>query len=312
MSDGELLRTLHLVDPDSGTLSQGPSTREPRYGHKMFSTASGRVVVLGGSGKQTVRGSTPPHWRSYDGRIPVEYLEPGATSWSSVELDIPCTNWSAAARIDEDRVLVAGGLVDERPTRRAWLFSLSSLSILHESEMPTARAYDEAVYVPGIEKVFVAGGDIAFGKVETWDVGSRLWLPTTEWADYAVGVRFFVAKPGALLAVGGGLCECDIRDVALRWSNGTWTREEPAGRDVGRNATLTKVAPGVHLAIGSEGEDGASVAKVYETDEGRWRNVTGPREARGNHAAVAVGDGRVVVFGGLDCVAVEVGTPDWQ
>jgi len=308
---GQLLRTTYVFDANTETFLRGPDLLVPRYGHRFLLGRSGRVLAVGGSAKHWIKSPDPPFHRVYEASIPAEYLDPGKAAWEPAEsLGIPCLNWCACAHLDEEVVLVAGGLVDERATSRAWVVSLSSLTVIDELEMPRARHNDDAVYLPGPTQVVVAGGE-ASGRFEVLERARNQWLDTPEFAEHRAEFRLVRANNGEALAIGGGFPPSDVDDVVLRWSGTSWVREPPPALPIGRRATVTEITPGTFLVLGTTGPDqNESTAQVYDDASRVWSPISAPREPRWGHTSIPVGRKRILVFGGADCRTAELGKPD--
>jgi hypothetical protein len=307
---GELLRTTYFFDADTHSFSTGPSLLVPRYGHRFLLGRGDRVVAVGGSGKHWIKTQAPPSEKVYEASLPAEYLDPGDTAWRPADrLNMPCLNWCACTHLDEDVVLVAGGRVDERPTRRAWLISLSSLTVIDQLEMPRARDNDDAVYLPGPGEIILTGGEPS-GRFERWERGVGRWSETQEHGDLRAELRLARVNDHEALAIGGGLAEADVDDVVLRWSRGAWVREGAPALPIGRRATVTGIGPASFLVVGTTGaDDNASTAQVYEDSSRKWVGVGAPSESRWGHVSLHLGSQRVLVFGGLDCRTAELGRP---
>jgi hypothetical protein len=213
-------------------------------------------------------------------------------------------------QIDDDLVLLAGGLVDEHETCRSWLLSLSSLLVVQEMDMPVARAYGDIVYLSASRQAVLGGAESAAATTETWDASTRRWLPSTPFREAVAGMRLVLVGRDQVLAVGGALSECDVEDGAFRLSAGVWRPEPRPAVPIGRNFTVTEVETGCLLFVSAGGTGDASTAQLYDAMNGAWTAVKAPREPRWGHLALPVGQGRVLVVGGLDCTSVELGTPE--
>ena len=182
-------------------------------------------------------------------------------------------------------------------------------------DMPTARAYAAAAVLPGNRMIVTGGTDGADGVRASTDIMDRTNI-TWSAGGTMTTPRFWHTLSslpnGDVLAVGGAdavTCNCtkftarvDRYDVA----SNTWVPAKPLITARNRH-TATVLQDGRILVAGGYGgtpnassDTGGPLAsaEIYDPATGNWTATGSLHTARRSHAAVLLGDGRVLIAGG--------------
>jgi N-acetylneuraminic acid mutarotase len=255
--------TAELYDPVMGTWSLTGSMSVARTGHTAVLLLDGTVLAVGGT-------STSPCDPFCAGGHTTELYDPNSGTWSRTH-DIMITGRSGgltATRLNDGRVLVAGGSSGGFPLSNAELYDLGTGTWASTGDMGVARSGHTATLLKN-GKVLVVGGQ------DHCQHDSVDWCVTTASAE--------------------------VYDPAT----GTWTRV--AQMKTGRFfQTATLLNDGKVLAAGGAG-DGFwgpapfAIAEVYDPVADTWTSTANGNmhSARSNHTATLLNDGKVLVTGGV-------------
>ncbi len=268
----------------------------------------GRVLVVGNDNLCEPGGA----WES---SVLAELYDPATGTWAPAgSLNAPRTDFAAVA-LPDGRVLVAGGMTSADPVEGAF-GSYSSAKLYDPATgtwsatglMGTARTEPVAALLPD-GTVLVAGGayvDAAgnrdLASAEIYDPESGTWSPTGDMSTARRGAESVTLADGRVLVVGaahGSIASAEIYDPAA----GAWS---PAGslaqaRD---DFALTALPDGGALVAGGAVE-GSDIPQATATAERldpvtlRWSPTADMSTAAANRSAVLLGDGRVLVAGGV-------------
>ena len=170
-------------------------------------------------------------------------------------------------------------------------------------------------------RVLVAGGGVGaipLAAAELFDPGSGAWQPTGSLVQARRGHQAVLLGDGRVL-VAGGIAEGNLLSSAEIYdpASGRWTSTAPMS--TGRlGHSLTLLTSGRALAAGGtalgpgEAAGGQTIrpdasAEIYDPVAGRWSPAGSLGTPRFEHTATLLGDGRVLMAGGLGPVAGKVG-----
>ncbi|MEX0658554.1 MAG: kelch repeat-containing protein [Egibacteraceae bacterium] len=170
------------------------------------------------------------------------------------------------------------------------------------------------VALPTGDGVLVAGGGVGAIPLtagEIYDPQDEAWTATGELAQARRGHQGVVLDDGRVL-VAGGFAEGEVLATVEIYDPGTrtWSMAEPmASPRLGH--TLTVLDDGHVLATGGTGPEGAGgagggqtlrpqdSAEVYDPLADAWQSAGSMGAARFEHTATELGDGRVLIAGGM-------------
>lgn len=226
----------------------------------------------------------------------------GPSGWGSLEPSPLERTEVGAARIG-DSIYVVGGFVPEGgDTGRMVRYDIGA------DERTELAPHPGAINHPGVAaaggRLYVYGGNRAEGQPS--DHLYRYAPAADEWkrrpdAPSARMAMAFAAIGGRLYAAGGKTAHnaevrrLEVYDIsARRWHRGP-------GMEVGRNHVAGAASAGRLYAIGGRPgpvDGNFSTVERYDPDTRRWKQVAPLETARSRSAAVTLGDGRIVAFGG--------------
>ncbi len=225
-------------------------------------------------------------------------------------------NLPTLTALPDGQILAVGGYAS-RPVNgvvlaTCMLFDVDALTWSEAPALGKPRVHHATVMLEGSLVVIggttsLAADDPGLSAVETWTPGSPRWKPLPS-------LPRPVAHPAVAVLADGSLIV--VEDGAWRWDGVDW--RELAGAPRRSRVALVTLASGATLAIGGRFE-GADVTDVSALIDGRWTALEPMPEPREQAAAHELGDGRVVVIGGMgtrlfdrfgECTDVEVGNPD--
>lgn len=170
------------------------------------------------------------------------------------------------------------------------------------------------VALPLGDTVLVAGGGVGaipLDAAEIYDPGADEWRTTGTLQQARRGHEGVVLDDGRIL-IAGGFAEGTVMDTVEVYDPATGSWSSAAPMDSPRlGHTLTLLADGRVLAAGGTGPDGQSgagggqtlrpqsSAEVYDPASDSWQSTRPMGAARFEHTATLLGDGRVLIAGGL-------------
>ncbi len=169
------------------------------------------------------------------------------------------------------------------------------------------RAHTATLLVDG--RVLVAGGTTPtalVARAELYDPASRTWTATGAMGEARSGHTATLLPDGTVLVAGGigpGSIDASERSAEVYDpTTGRWT--STGAMTVSRTLhTATQLPDGTVLVAGGSGRttNGAELAstEMFEPRAGGWRATGALLEARYGHTATVLGDGSVLVAGGV-------------
>ncbi|MFE5806234.1 Kelch repeat-containing protein [Streptomyces sp. NPDC056491] len=258
------LVSCEVYDPASGLWSPTGELREARFSHSATLLPDGRVLIAGGAGVRS-----PQSHRTLRS---AELYDPATRQWTAARPMTDARFGHPAVRLDDGRVLVAGGVLTVGrgsytalgycevydPATGTWT-PTGSLATVRKSHQATLLS-DGAV--------LVTGGDMQGFKDEDWT-----YDPYSQWTTE----RY---DPGA----------------------GTWTADShmPWGRSHHR---AVRLASGSVLVLGGTDDSSLAVgyqnATLYDPAARTWTAEFAMVQGRWAPAAIGLADGRVLAMGGI-------------
>jgi hypothetical protein len=218
-----------------------------------------------------------------------------------------------ATRLPDGRVLVAGGLVNDRLDGQrlaaAELYDPRDGTWTATGAM-TEKRFGHSATLLANGRVLVAGGYLGSGlgyldTAELYEPATGKWMATGSMTASRGGHSATLLPNGTVLVVGGAgdddtmeggprSATAELYDpVSGRW---TATGSMTNGR---MGFTTTLLPDGTVLAAGGDGT--FVTAEHYDPATGRWTATSPMAEGRFGHTATLLPDGRVLVTGGCAC-----------
>jgi N-acetylneuraminic acid mutarotase len=325
---GQQIQSCLQFAPSTSTWKEAPPTHVARAGHTATLLADGRVLVVGGDG-------SPP---GQPAMTSAELYDPMSRAWAAAASPATPRRSHAAARLQEGRVLIVGGVDPEnkhKTLRSAELFDPASGTWRPAGTLSTSRSGHSATLLDD-GRVLVAGGH----KRPTrgwWDMGilssteifepkTLTWRPAASLPGPGHSGHTAVLLPGQKVFLGGGWSDTGMDHVVVSSdvdlfdaTTDTWTRAgtlDPAYETlckrtvsarrwnfdpVGRiGHTATALTDGRMMLVGGlQAYDGPPLRPViFDPRKKQWSYAGALRNPRFDHVALLLPDGRVVFIGG--------------
>ena len=281
------LASAEVFDPETRLFHTVGDLQGPRFGHVATALSDSRVLIIGGAGPASPRGLTS-----------VEVYDPATGTFSQTgRLKRPRYGHTATL-LDDGRVLVTGGYVGGDATDRtsaAEIFDPATGVSTSVGRMHKARAGHTATLLED-GRVAIVGGNLTTGSaertVEVYDPQRQRFsrpfklggLPNIGEAPPLDDGRVFVtaARGGAILV-----------------SPNARSSEAVVGSvDLGPQVTATLLDDGRVVVIGGPGRDPALV-EVFDPTTDTFQATDPMRQTRQSQSAARLGDGTVLVVGGM-------------
>lgn len=269
------LASAELYDPASGTWSPAGSMGTARWGQSATLLPNGEVLVAGGYGVSSSGAQYVPS-------ASVELYDPSSGTWGPAESLAEPLAGQSATLLPDGEVLVAGGAsAGGLATTAAELFDPATGSWTPTGSMAVPRAFQSATLLPD-GKVLVAGGAAVVGANS---------LSTLSAEDPSVESPYGTLDSGLTATA-------EVYDPAT----GRFAATAPMPLPVARQRAVG-LPDGNVLLLGGEGEAGRYVATsaIYSPSSRTWASGPAMATARAFFSATVLGNGQVLVAGGLDC-----------
>jgi Kelch motif/Galactose oxidase, central domain len=300
------LLSVELYQPKTNRWSAAASLSLGRAGHTATLLDDGRVLVTGGTGQDSTDGG-----HRYVALTSVELYDPRSNTWSAGAPMKDARNWHTATRLDDGRVLVAGGAREMRQhLRSAELFTPDAGTWAPAAPLAEARCLHQAVNVPG--GVLVVGGrsnkgdrDTGYGgplaSVERYDAAANTWSAAPELTEPRQYHAVAQQAEGHTLVVCGAAPTLLTNQTEWLGPSATEWKEGAQNPPLGRaHHTATVLPSGDVLVIGGETSEAvdSDLAQRLDVKRERWCVAGQLKASRKKHTATLLKSGKVLVVGG--------------
>jgi hypothetical protein len=321
-NDNLALASAELFDPATGTWTLTGSLGAPRFGHQAALLADGRVLVVGGDA-----GGPPPDF----GRTSsAEIYDPASGTWAPTGSMAITRGGHTATALADGTVLVAGGWGDRRGSDSTgwyeWPLEIAEVYDPATGLWSTTGSLNAARYGHTATRlangdVLIAGGsddgDLMYTlyTVERYDPVLRTWSAVPHLNTNSI-LHTATLLPGGDVLVAGGYfwpATSHSRAELLDPFAATWSHT--ASLSFSRNSHTATLLPSGNVLVAG-GQSWSSVAyptprtppptvvatgisELFEAGSGTWKLAGRLSEARVNHTATLLLDGRVLIAGGV-------------
>jgi len=288
----------HLFDPVTALWSDGPRlVHGRRAGLALTMLANDRVLILGG-----VVGDALTSAEVFDPATNTTTLAAGT---SSVLRSAPLT-----ALLPDGRVLVAGGTDGTFPmvgTTVAEIWDPATGLFTPTDSLATGRAAS-GIATLATGEVLVIGGDgggIFLSSCELFDPILETWGGTGSLIHGRASLAGHVARAGdgRILVTGGSVSGAELYDPAT----GSWSLRTDTAHAAGHTAGVAlALADGRILMAGGfiSGSTTGGHAEIFDPIADLFAAINPMRLERLDMSAAQLGDGRVLVVGGISTPAI--------
>jgi N-acetylneuraminic acid mutarotase len=290
------LSSAEIYDPVSGTCRTTTSLITVRHQHSATLLLDGRVLVIGGY-------NPSQGWLSS-----AEIYDPATEQWRITQPIFAHGVTHTATLLKDGRVLVMAGAIQSGsggPDDRVEIFDPKTnrwqQAALHEN----TESNHTATLLPD-GRVLIAGGS---ADPAIYDPTSDTWQPAGSLAVDRAFTRAVLLQDGRVLLIGGlappqgvtALNSVEIYDPA----SNTWRQSAPLSQ-ARFDHTATLLPDGRVLVTGGTriwdawDDPGAllSSVEIYDPVSDTWSDLSSLQQARTEHTATLLPDGRVLVTGG--------------
>ena len=227
--------------------------------------------------------------------------------------DVPLSTWSAtsplaearadgcAIRLDDGRILIAGGTGINGPLASAELY-LSTGSFMAAAPMAASRTSQTCTLLTD-GRVLVAGGSDD-GSAELYDPRTDRWTPTANAGEPRSGATATRLRDGRVLIAGGSRSDGTALTTleTFRSVDGAITTLDTSLGQARFKFSAVLLADGKVMFAGGSNESKTALdaTEIFDPADGSIK--VGPilNIARASHSATLLDDGRVLIAGGSD------------
>ncbi len=266
LANGVPLASVELYDPGADIWSPVAPMSIPRLGHSLTRLADGRVLAAGGSALEAEGAAAGG--QTIRTEASAEIFDPAAGTWTAGGTMGTARFEHTATLLGDGRVLVVGGLGPtgdgaEGPLTSTELYDPAADAFVRSSDLAAART-NHAAALLNDNAVVVSGGaggeggDVSLASVEVFDSRAAAWTTVASMGTTRTGHTATALDDGRVLVAGG----------------------ETVRRGERRSLASGEV---FDFGLGATGE---------------WRSAGDMACPRSEQAAVALGDGSVLVIAG--------------
>jgi N-acetylneuraminic acid mutarotase len=287
--------TAERYDPGTRSWTAAGSLAEMHIGHTATLLDDGRVLIAGG-----IKGMHPSSGRFLSASN--EVWDPATSAFTPTGSMIEPRYFHTAVRLDDGRVLVAGGMDDGyRGPEHSEVWDPTTDRWSQSGRLNNPRSGHAMVVLPGGGAAVVGG--VNGSTIETWDPASSSWTNAAQLTVERVRPTATVLGDGRILVVGGENGTNSALDSAEICDLTTTSCVATASLAKKRAAHQAVSLPGGEVAvvggaIGFMRPTLVAEVEVWDPTTGTWRTVAKLAQSRHVHQANLLDDGTILVTGG--------------
>lgn len=298
-SSGAAISTVEIFSSTSPGWSGTGSMGAVRSQTQAVTLPDGKVLVPGG----------------YNGGAlsTAEVYNPAAGTWGSAGTMVSPHSEGTVTLMPNGKVLVAGN-IDFANGMQAEVYDPVAGTWTATPNMAVARIRQSATLLPS-GKVLMAGGGIASASTNTglYDPQTNTWSTTGSLGTARNWHRATLLPDGRVLASGGtqafamdAYATCEVYNPATGTWSSTGTLNEKRYRHTSTLLPNGKVLVTGGMHMPSFMEVPRATAELYDPATGTWSTTGSLTNARYDHRAELLPDGRVIVAGGNSSTSVSL------
>jgi hypothetical protein len=287
-----------LYDPTTGNFTMTGSLALSRAGATATLLDDGRVLIAGGNPWSEI----DPYFACGAGNS-AELYDPSTGTFIPTGSMTTARAYHTATRLDDGRVLIAGGYDCTHYAASAELYDPKSGTFSATGSMAQARYGDTAT--PLLDgRVLIAGGSSGyphpgFASAELYDPATGNFTATGSMTDYRQSATATRLVDGRVLIAGGRGWQLDLMSAEL-YDPASGTFALTGAMTIGRIGHTATLLPDGRVLVAGGGLQRKS-AELYEPVSGTFSPTGSMSYERDGSMATALADGRVLVAGGSYC-----------
>lgn len=263
--------TAEIFDLSTGIFSPTGSMATARVGHTATLLNDGRVLVAGGGSTVNIFGPLGDN-----GTASAEFYDPNSGQFSSAGNMISTRIYHAATLLPSGEVLLAGGITDPNGTALGDLFLPASSNFTSTADGGTMALHVAAVLLAD-GKAFLAGGELAASPCGI----------SADFISTALGILFDGSNSSFTAAA-------DMFDSRISPTATLLTSGHVLVTGGAKSATTCD------RGIGTTTYLSLSSAEIFDSASGTFAKTGSMLSPRTGHTAILLGNGAVLVVGGVD------------